>query len=235
MTSKHGSASRSVGADDAANQLRKVIAQLESIRQSARRSVARSHEAEAVAMAAIRRLAPAGTTHRIQAEKIVSSSSSNPAQVEYRSVQVTDPLLGILNALLFDYQRGFLETVEEQLRAGMLSDFLSIAKFLLSETSTRYKDPAAVVVGVVLEEHLRKLASKNGIPDQDPSGKPLKASALNDQLYNNGVFPQSYHQTVTAWLHIRNEAVHANWAAYNEELVRLMLAGTEEFIARYPA
>jgi hypothetical protein len=222
-------------AEEAIFQLQKVIGQIESIRANARRSPSRSFELEALAMGTIRRLAPVGTTHRTMAEKIVSGSSSNAAQSEFRSAQVTDPLLGVLNALLFDYKRGFLTSIEEGLRAGVLGDFLSIAKFLLAEDTSRYKDPAAVVTGVVLEEHLRKLAHKNSIPEHDNSGKRKKASTLNDELYKANAYTQSYHQNVTAWLAIRNNAVHANWSEYTDSLVAVMLSGTEEFVARYPA
>lgn len=42
------------------------------------------------------------------------------------------------------------------------------------------------------------------------------------------------HQ-VTAWLGLRNNAVHGHYSAYAEQQVELMLQGVRNFISRLPA
>jgi hypothetical protein len=83
-------------------------------------------------------------------------------------------LAGILNALRIAYAEGYLATVAELVHADIFSDFVEMAEYLLSEG---YKDPAAVIIGSVLEEHLRQLCAKNLIP-VDAAGKSKKAYQL---------------------------------------------------------
>ncbi len=70
-------------------------------------------------------------------------------------------LVGILQALKTDIEEGYLWKMSELISADIFSDFLEMAQYLLSEG---YKDPSAVLIGGVLEEHLRKLCIKNNIP-----------------------------------------------------------------------
>ena len=54
-----------------------------------------------------------------------------------------------------------------------------MAEYLLGEG---YKDPAAVLIGGVLEQYLRKQCEKSGIEVNSDSGKPRKADTLNSDL-----------------------------------------------------
>ena len=73
-----------------------------------------------------------------------------------------------------------------------------MAEYLLKEG---YKDPAAVLVGGVLEEHLRKLCLKNNITAIDPKdGKPRKSSVLNDDIAKAKIYDRLEQKSVTAWL-----------------------------------
>ena len=89
-----------------------------------------------------------------------------------------------------------------------------------------YKDPAAVMVGSVLEEHLRQLCQKHGIATTTTKqGSPLsrKADALNADLGNNSVYNKLDQKNVTAWLDLRNKAAHGKYQEYTREQVSLML------------
>jgi len=59
---------------------------------------------------------------------------------------------GALSALRSAYASGYLTTVSELIHAELFSDFIQMSEYLLSEG---YKDPAAVIIGSLLEEHLR--------------------------------------------------------------------------------
>src|SRR3954471_17296758 len=104
-----------------------------------------------------------------------SISRSRDEEVECR-------LRGILSALRADYDAGRLQSFEELIHADLFSDFLEMAEYFLDEG---YKDPAAVIAGSVLEEHLRKLCGKHGIiippkPKLDTMNADLaKAAAYN--------------------------------------------------------
>ena len=98
-----------------------------------------------------------------------------------------------------------------------------------------YKDPAAVMAGSVLEEHVRQLCSKNGIEiEDDREGKlvPRKADRMNADLAKADVYTKLDQKLVTAWLDLRNHAAHGKYEIYSAEQVRQMITGVLEFMAR---
>ena len=108
-----------------------------------------------------------------------------------------------------------------------------MAEYLLAED---YKDAAAVMIGSVIEQHLRELAVNSAIEIArvDGAGKVifLKADSLNAELTKAGLYGKLDHKNVSAWLDLRNKAAHGNYDQYNAEQVRIMSFGVGEFIAR---
>lgn len=100
--------------------------------------------------------------------------------------------------------------------------------------SEGYKDPAAVIIGGVIEEHLRKLCGRADI-DTTINGRPKKADAMNNELAAANVYLKLDQKSVTAWLDIRNNAAHGKFDQYNTEQVKNMLLGHRNFITRIPA
>ena len=77
---------------------------------------------------------------------------------------------GILSAARDELAGGWLNTTRGLVSAEIFSDFLEMAQHLLD---AGYEDPAAVVVGSVLEEHLRQLCQKHNIPmETTKQGRP---------------------------------------------------------------
>lgn len=109
-----------------------------------------------------------------------------------------------------------------------------MAQHLLSE---RYKDPAAVVAGSVLEEHLHS-AAKHGVDTEFTDAKgsrvPTRASTLNVDLSKAGVYSRINQQNVTAWLAQRNKAAHRQYSEYAAENVDLMIQGIMNLMAAFP-
>jgi hypothetical protein len=106
-----------------------------------------------------------------------------------------------------------------------------MAEYLLSEG---YKDPGAIVIGSVLEEHLRQLSVKNGILTST-AGKPKKADQLNADLARKGAYSKLDQKSITSWLDLRNKAAHGKYGEYTKEQVDLMLQCIQNFMARVPA
>jgi hypothetical protein len=173
---------------------------------------------------AIERLAPDGSRYRKNAQTALSQYGVSNAY----NINI---LLGILRALREDYSAGFLQNVQELVHADVFSDFHEMAEYLLSEG---YKDPAAVIAGGVVEEHLRKLCTKNSIATT-ANGRPKKADAMNSELAAANAYSKLDQKSVTAWLDLRNKAAHGQYAEYSKEQVNLMLLGHREFMARNPA
>lgn len=140
-------------------------------------------------------------------------------------------IAGILQALRTAHENGYLVLVSELIHAEIFDDFLEMAEYLLSGS---YKDAAAVIVGSVLEEHLRKLSAKHGIDCKEANGKPKKADSLNSDLAGQTVYSKLDQKSVTAWLAVRNNAAHGNYSAYQKEQVEMMLQGVRNFLTRVP-
>jgi hypothetical protein len=180
--------------------------------------------------ATINRIVPTSSQYSIDMDEVVAYyRKSNEASI------AVDRLAGILRTIRSDYQNGYLESIQELVRADLFSDFLEMASYLHAEG---YKDPAAVMAGGVLEEQLRKLCLKNGLPIEDakPTGnEPKKTSRLNDDLAGHGVYNKLDQKQVTSWLDLRNKAAHGQYTEYTKEQVALMLQGIRDFILRNPA
>ena len=129
-----------------------------------------------------------------------------------------------------DYAAGYLLSVEQLIGANLFSDFIEMAEHLLEQG---YKDPAAVLVGGVLEEHLRQLCARNGVP-VDVGGKPKKADSMNADLLTAGVYQKLDQKSVTAWLDLRNKAAHGKYGEYSAQQVQLLLQGVRDFLTRNP-
>ncbi len=121
-------------------------------------------------------------------------------------------LTGILAALRSDVDGDYLQSLAELIRADLFSDFLSMAEYLLDGG---YKEAAAVLIGGVLEEQLRNLAIKSGVPATVGS-RPIKVDQLNADLARANVYSVLYQKNVTAWLDLRNKAAHGKHAEYTK-------------------
>ncbi len=171
--------------------------------------------------AAIERLAPPNSAYRQRVKTMSFSSTSR-----------IDAYIGFLKALRADYIAGYLQPIIELIHADLFSDFLEMADHLIGQG---YKDPAAVIVGSVLEEHLRKLCDKNRIDVKKPDGTPKKADTLNSELVGANVYSKLDQKNVTAWLDLRNKAAHGKYSEYTKDQVALLIQSVRDFITRNPA
>lgn len=139
---------------------------------------------------------------------------------------------GILKSIKSEIAGGWLTTLKGLVSAEIFSDFIDMSQHLLYEG---YKDAAAVVIGSVLEEHLRQLCGKNHISTETiKSGNPVpkKADLLNSELASATVYNKLDQKNITAWLDLRNKAAHGKYDEYNQQQVEFMLQTVTEFMTR---
>ncbi|MEO3404145.1 hypothetical protein AAFN85_09590 [Mucilaginibacter sp. CAU 1740] len=151
---------------------------------------------------------------------------------------ITDSYIGtieggvnILNQIKHEVENGWLTTVKQLVTAEVFSDFLEMSEHLLDEG---YKDAAAVMVGSVLEEHLRQLCQSHSIDTHVLKGTDSvakKAAAINDDLKKAGAYGPIQQKQVTAWLGTRNSAAHGHYNDYTLAEVKLMYQGVLNFLA----
>jgi hypothetical protein len=145
-------------------------------------------------------------------------------------------LYGVICALKNDIKAGYIATLRELVHADVFADLLETSEYFLEEG---HKDPAAVMIGGVLEEHLRQLCQKNSIILTFVNGrgetKQKMGDQLNSELAQIGVYGKLEQKQVTAWLDLRNKAAHGRYNEFSAEQVRLFLMGLRDFIQKYPA
>jgi len=140
----------------------------------------------------------------------------------------------ILKAARKEIEDGWLFKVKSLVSAEIFADFMEMAEHLLKEG---YRDAAAVMIGGVLEEHLRTLCEKAGISVTiEKNGKCVakKADRLNHELAKEEVYNKLDMKQVTTWLGLRNQAAHGKYTEYSNEQVALLLQGVMDFMGRIP-
>ncbi len=143
--------------------------------------------------------------------------------------------IGMLQAVKGEIDQGWLTSTKGLISADIFGDFLEMAEHLLQEG---YKDPAAVLIGSALEQHLKNLCTANEIELSIERGEkiiPKKADVINADLVKSNVYSKLDQKSVTFWLGIRNNAAHGDFAAYNKEQVEFMLSAVSEFMGRTAA
>ncbi len=92
-----------------------------------------------------------------------------------------------------------------------------------------YKDPAASLIGAVLEDGLRRIYSNNNlIVKSDDS-----INSLNQKLAAKGVYNDLQRKQIQVWNDIRNNADHGHFGEYKADDVRDMLGGVQRFLSDY--
>ncbi|ARU03533.1 hypothetical protein CCO03_01500 [Comamonas serinivorans] len=141
-------------------------------------------------------------------------------------------LFGVAKAIQHDIKQGLVVDFKALVQAEVFADFLDMGEYLLDEG---YKDAAAVIIGTVLEDGLRKLSERGGLPLLADSGKPLTIDPLNTQLAKADVYSKLVQKQITSWAHIRNKAAHGEFSEYSMEQVRMMLLFVQNFASEHLA
>ena len=137
-------------------------------------------------------------------------------------------VLGVAQAMKHDVSNGLLVNVKSLVQAEVFSDFLEMGEHLLHEG---YKDAAAVIIGSVLEDNLRKLSERNSLPVKSNSGKSLTIDPLNIQLAKANVYSKLVQKQITTWAHVRNKSAHGEYTEYSSDEVKMMLLFVQSFSA----
>jgi hypothetical protein len=131
--------------------------------------------------------------------------------------------LNLLGRANDDYEQGFLFDTRTLIEAEVFDDFLEQAEHLLN---SGYYQPAAVVIGSVLEDGLRKLCAKHEVP---LPVKP-KLDTMHADLAKRGVYNKLMQKRVTTLADVRNRAAHGEWDEFTKTDVEDMLRNVRQFM-----
>lgn len=175
-------------------------------------------------LAAIRRVAGEKTDYY---RSVPNVDTTNRLTVPGYSPIFVPALLGSLTALRSAVDGGLLVSLEDRLRANVHDDFLQQSKVLLS---AGYHVAAMVLIGGVLEDHLRKLCANRTLTCTG-SGNLAK---YND-LLKDTVYPQTVWRRIQAIGDVRNEAAHGNGTKVTVSDVEDAHGYVSRCLADYPA
>jgi hypothetical protein len=139
-------------------------------------------------------------------------------------------MLGIAQAVKHDIANGLLVDLKSLAQGEVFADFLDMGEHLLNGG---YKDAAAVIIGTVLEDGLRRLSVRLGLPTASDEGKSITIDPLNNQLAKHNAYSKLVQKQITTWAHVRNKAAHGEYAEYTKEQVQMMLVFVQSFTAEY--
>jgi hypothetical protein len=133
---------------------------------------------------------------------------------------------GILRAVREDVSSGYLRTIQALVASEVFAGFMEMAEHLLD---AGYKDPAASLVGAVLEDGLRRIASANGVTvkSKDDLG------SLAARIATAGVYNRLVQKKLAVWTDIRNNADHGKFNEYTSDDVKAMIAGITDFLGAH--
>jgi hypothetical protein len=135
---------------------------------------------------------------------------------------------GVLVSLRDNFDGGFLADIRGLVRAEVFVDFIEQGQHLFDEG---YFQPAAVVTGAVLEDHLRKLSAKHSITLPNAP----KLDKMNADLAKAGAYDVLAQKQVTVWADLRNRAAHGKWTEFSKDDVKDMIRGVLRFLNEHPA
>jgi hypothetical protein len=151
------------------------------------------------------------------------------------SKQTTERLKAVLMALKEDLAEQRLQKTAEIIHSDMLSDFLEMAMRFVRDG---FKDPAAILAGSVLAEHLRRLLTKNEMNlfcDNEGEPIPKNLTRMNQELFHFEVYEKATQQNITAWNEIRLNALYGHYDKFTHEQAKNMVSGLRLLITAHPA
>ncbi len=155
------------------------------------------------------------------ASTVYAQNVENVKQTGY--AHEVEEVLGCLSAFAEDLEAGYLRHYKDLVVAEVFSDFLEMAEHLLTG---HYFQPAASLIGAVLEDDLRRRCDARGLTyDRKRDG----LDALSKKLVTAGEFNALMKKKIDTWAKIRNDADHGNFAEFREEDVAEMLTGVTGF------
>ena len=119
---------------------------------------------------------------------------------------------------------GLIVDIQSEARGEALGDFLILARESLD---AEQKDVAAVLACAALEDALKRCANARGLNVQEKN-----MNEVVNALKTEGVIRKNEGALLSAFVKLRNDALHARWAAIDTTGVTSIIAFTEEFLAK---
>lgn len=132
---------------------------------------------------------------------------------------------GLLVSLKEEAEHGLLRKIEDVVIATAFDDFLDHASAFHKGNRPR---EAGVLAAIVLEDTIKRIAAKNGVP-----AAGLSLEQLVDELVKANVFTPVKAKRVKGYAGVRNPALHAEWDKFDIKDAGELISGTRELLESY--
>lgn len=122
-----------------------------------------------------------------------------------------------------EIEKGFLYKLEHLISTDFFDSITEQAEYLLK---SGFKDVAAILGRVVIENTLKDLGEREGITVPEK----IKLAALNQLLCKEGVYVKNVWRTIQAQIDIGNDAAHGDFDKYDAKSVKNMLTWIREML-----
>jgi len=122
-----------------------------------------------------------------------------------------------------EVKSGFLYKIERLISNDFFDSINEQAEYLVNNG---YKDVAAILGRVVIENTLKEVAKERKISFLDD----IKLSALNELLWKNGVYEKNIWRLMQGHIDVGNFAAHGEFDKYAEKSVKEMLRWIRETV-----
>lgn len=120
-----------------------------------------------------------------------------------------------------EIEKGFLYKIEHLISIDFFESVIEQAEYLLDKG---FKDPAAILGRVIIENTLKDIARRENITFSDK----IKLATLNENLWKNSIYAKNVWRMVQAQIDLGNFAAHGDFDKYNDKAVRNMLTWIKE-------
>lgn len=138
---------------------------------------------------------------------------------------VYSKMMGLFASTYIEWSKGTLGQIEYIVAAEAFDDFLDHSS---NYHKANKKVEASILASSVLEDTIKKIATKNNLPVKGISLEPLI-----ENLILVGVFNQVKGKRIKAYAGTRNKALHAEWEEFDIKDVGEMIKGIRELIEGY--
>jgi uncharacterized protein YutE (UPF0331/DUF86 family) len=134
-------------------------------------------------------------------------------------------MMGLISSTYIEWSKGTLGQIEYIVAAETFDDFLDHSS---NYHKANKKIEASILASSVLEDTVKKIATKNNLPIKGISLEPLI-----ENLIVAGVFNQVKGKRIKAYAGTRNKALHAEWEEFDIKDVGEMIKGIRELVESY--
>ena len=182
------------------------------------RDIVQAQSWMASAANAIQQVAPTGSFFRAELDRLMSNDQLKGGI----PISVAEKVLGVLQSVQLEAKAGLLTKLEDQVVATAFDDFLDHASQY--HKAGKVKE-AAVLASAVLEDAIKRVATKSGVGTSGQSLEPLI-----DELSKSNIITPVKAKRLKSFAAIRNHALHAEWDKLDIRDVGAQIAGIRELL-----